>query len=192
LNNLENSEHSDEALIGLLKSDHASALKEIFNRFNIRLFRLASSVIQNEDIAKDIVQEVFIDLWNRRHSSDIQSLNNYLITAIKFQSLKHLRNGQLQERHLKLIQNIQFVNQTEESLNFKELDDSLRSALEELPPRCKAVFQLSRFENLSHKEIASKLGITSKTVEVQIHKALLVLRKRLDKAIVLVFASLIF
>jgi RNA polymerase sigma-70 factor (ECF subfamily) len=85
-----------------------------------------------------------------------------------------------------LVQNIQFVNQTEELINFTELDNSLKTELEQLPPRCKQVFELSRFENLSHKEIAGRLGITTKTVEVQIHKALVVLRNRLDKTLILI------
>ena len=182
----------DEELIIMLRSDNTAALKEIFHRFHIRLFQMAVGVLRNEDLSKDIVQDVFIDLWNRRHTSNIQSLNNYLVTAIKFQALKQLRNGKLQDHHLKLIQNIQFVNQTEESINFSELDASLKLALDQLPPRCKQVFELSRFDNLSHKEIAGKLGITAKTVEVQIHKALMVLRKRLDKTVVVLLASLIF
>lgn len=176
----------EDILVQMLKADSKVALNEIFNRFHVRLFQLALAVLQDEDLAKDIVQEVFIDVWNRRHTSEIQILPHYLLRAIKFQALKQLRNGKLKEHHLKLIQNIQFVNQTEEMINFKELDRSLKSELEHLPPRCKQVFELSRFENLSHKEIAGKLGITPKTVEVQIHKALLVLRKRLDKTLLLV------
>jgi RNA polymerase sigma-70 factor (family 1) len=181
---------TDEALIEMLRSNHEWALKVIFNRYNIPLYQLAVGVLRDEALAKDIVQDVFIDLWARRNTSNIQILNNYLMTAIKFQALKQLRNGKLQEHHLRLIQNIQFVNQTEEAINVRELDTSLKLALEQLPPRCKQVFELSRFENLSHKEIAGKLGITAKTVEVQIHKALAVLRKSLDKTIGLAFVGL--
>ncbi len=175
----------------MLRGDHACALKEIFNRFQTRLFRMAFGVLEDEALAKDIVQEVFIDLWNRRHTTDIQNLQSYLPAAIKYQTLNQLRNGKLREHHLKLIQNIQFVNQTEESINVEELDASLRIALDQLPARCKEVFELSRFENLTHKQIAGKLGITAKTVEVQIHKALSVLRKRLDKTIVIMFGYLL-
>ena len=65
----------------------------------------------------------------------------------------------------------------------------MQDALSELSPRCKEVFELSRFENLSHKEISVRLGITTKTVEVQIHKALMLLRKKLDKAVALLLLS---
>lgn len=170
----------------MLQEDDQSALNEIFNRFHVKLFRLAVGVLRDEEVAKDVVQDIFVDLWNRRHTSDIQILCNYLTRAVKFQTLKHLRNGKVREHHLKLIQKIQFVNQTEELVNFTELDRFLKMELEQLPPRCKQVFELSRFENLSHKEIAGKLGITSKTVEVQIHKALTVLRRRLDKTLILI------
>lgn len=170
---------TDEALIEMLKLDHDWALKEIFTRYNVRLFRLAAGVLHDEDLAKDIVQDIFIDLWNRRHSSHIQVLSNYLFRAIKFQVLKQIRNGKLHDHHLKMVENIQFANQTEESIDYKELEDMLQKAVGELSPRCKEVFVLSRFENLSHKEISSRLKISTKTVEVQITKALSFLREHL-------------
>lgn len=190
LDHQDNFSLTDEALIQMLQSNHEWALKVVFNRYHIPLYQLAVGVLRDEDLAKDVVQDVFIDLWNRRHTSNILMLGNYLSTAVKFQSLKQLRNGRMQDHHLRAVQNIQFVNQTEESINFKELDSTLKTVLEQLPPRCKQVFELSRFENLSHKEIAGKLGITAKTVEVQIHKALVVLRKSLDKTVVFIFPGL--
>lgn len=180
---------SDEALFEMLKSDHVWAMKEIFDRHNLRLFQLAAGVLNDEDQAKDLVQDVFIDLWNRRHTSNIQLLSHYLSRAIKFQVLKHLRNGKLQDRHLKLAQKVQFANQTEEMLNFQELEIQLHKAITVLPPRCKEVFFLSRYQNLSHKEISMRLKISTKTVEAQISKALSVLRSKLE-GIVMIIALL--
>ena len=139
----------------------------------------------DDDQAKDIVQEIFIDLWNRRDSSDIQSTSAIPDFCGSIQGTDHLRDGKVQARHLALMERIQFVNQTEDAINVQELNQSLQLALLELSPRCKEVFELSRFENLTYKQIAGRLGITPKTVEVQIHKALVLLRKKLDKAVII-------
>lgn len=171
---------SDETLLQKLKAGHPCALKEIFDRHHQRLFRLAAGVLNDHEPAKDLVQEVFIDLWNRRHTSNVQILSHYLSRAIKFQVLKHLRNGKVQDRHLKSLQKVQFVNQTEDMLNFQELEVQVRKAVDVLPPRCKEVFFLSRYENLSHKEISERLRISPKTVEAQIGKALSILRSKLE------------
>ncbi len=183
------SEVPDEVLLDMLRSDKPDGLKEIFDRYHLRLFRLAAGVIQDDDQAKDFVQNVFVDLWNRRHTSNIRVLSHYLTRAIKFQVLKYLRNGRLQEHHLRLVQKAEFVNQTEDLLNFQELERQLAQAIEVLPPRCREIFFLSRFENLSHKQISERLSISPKTVEVQIGKALAILRSKLD-GIVLLMALL--
>ncbi|MBL0740178.1 RNA polymerase sigma-70 factor [Chryseolinea lacunae] len=177
---------SDEALFEMLREDHAWALKEIFERHNLRLFRMAAGVLNDDDQAKDLVQDVFVDLWNRRHTSNVQILSHYLSRAIKFQVLKQLRNGKLQEHHLKLAQKVQFANQTEELLNFQELEEQLQKAIAVLPTRCKEVFFLSRYQNLSHKEISTRLKISPKTVEAQIGKALTFLRSKLEGIVLMV------
>jgi len=176
---------SDEALLEMLRSDsnHESALKSIFERYNVRMFNLAFGVLRDEELAKDLVQDIFIDLWNRRHTSNIRGLSHYLLRAIKFQVLKQLRNGKLRGRHLQILQRIEFVNQTEESLDVGELEKLLHENLNLLPPRCREVFFLSRFDDLSNKEISDRLKISVKTVEGQITKALAFLRTSFDKTI---------
>jgi RNA polymerase sigma-70 factor (family 1) len=188
----ENFALSDEILTEMLASDHDWALREIFNRYHLHLFRIADGVLHDPDLAKDLVQDVFIDLWNRRKDSHIELLRNYLMRAIKFQVLKQLRNGKLHERHLKVMQNVEFVNQTEEAMEFEELEKNLKDAVEQLSPRCREVFELSRFENLSHKEISTKLNISQKTVEAQIGKALSFLRAYLGKTVSLFIMAVFF
>ena len=185
-----NSSLSDEALVLMLRSGQTAALHEIFTRYHGRLYRSVTGLLNDEELAKDVVQEIFIDLWSRRDSADIQILQPYLTTAVRFKALARLRNGKVQAHHLALMEKIQFVNQTEDAINIEELNQSLQLALSELSPRCKEVFELSRFENLTHKQIAGRLGITPKTVEVQIHKALTLLRKKLDKAVIISIATL--
>ena len=170
---------SDEALLEMLKAGHDWALKELFDRYHLRLFRLAAGVLRDEHVAKDLVQDIFIDLWRRRASCDIRNLSSFLFRAIKFQVLKYIRNTKLHAGHLALIDNIEAVNQTQESLDLKETEEILRKAVEDLPPRCREVFEMSRLQLLSHKEISSKLNISTKTIEAQISKALALIRQRL-------------
>jgi RNA polymerase sigma-70 factor (family 1) len=183
---------TDEALIEMLRLDHEWALKDIFTKYNRRLFQLACGVLRDQDAAKDIVQEIFIDLWIRRHSSDIRLLSRYLSTAVKFKVLKEIRNGKCADRHLETLDRIRFVNQTEESINFHELENSLAEAIEKLPVRCREVFVLSRLENLSHKEISARLKISTKTIEVQITKALAFIRSCIEKTAILAFSVFLF
>lgn len=183
---------TDEALIEMLRLDHGWALKEIFNKYHVQLFSLAQGVLRDEASAKDIVQEIFIDLWNRRHNSDIRVLSHYLTRAVRFQVLKNIRDSKNRDRHIEVLENIQFVNQTEEGINADELESSLTEAVDQLPPRCKEVFVLSRYENLTHKEISSRLKISPKTIEVQITKALAHLRSFIDKTVIFAALSLFF
>ncbi len=180
-----NQHHTDEALIEMLCSGchQEEALEHIFQRYHLRLFRITNNVLQDEDLSKDLVQDILIDLWNRRADSQIKTLSAYLLRAAKFQILKHLRNGKLREKHLKTMETIQFVNQTEDSVNFAELERVLNDSVEQLPPRCREVFVLSRFENMTNKEISEKLKISPKTVEVQITKALSFLRTQMNGSV---------
>ena len=183
---------TDELLLQRLRSplEGERAFNQIFDRYNKQLYRISYSILQDEELSKDLVQDVFIDLWNRRDTSAIRNLSAYLLRAIKFQVLKQLRDGKIHDRHLKMMQRIQFVNQTEETINFNEMERLLREGVDQLPPKCREVFVLSRMENLSIKEISLRLNISSKTVEGQITKALSRLRTRLDNTVLLIMAFL--
>lgn len=170
---------TDEALLVLLKADHEWALKEIFDRYHLRMFRLAAGVLKDETVSKDIVQDIFIDLWKRRHTCDIRSLSHYLFRAVKFQVLKTIRDNNREVNDLLAVGRVSGTNPTEDQINFRETEEALHRAIAELPPRCREIFVLSRMKNLSHKEIALKLSISPKTIEVQIGKALAFLKERL-------------
>ena len=183
---------TDEDLVEMICLGHEWALKEIFLKYNAKLYRMAVGVLGREDVSKDIVQEIFIDLWNRRHHSEIRSLHRYLYKAVKFQVLKQLRDGELRHRHLELAENLQFANQTQDALDFQDLERTYLKAVDQLPLKCKQVFMLSRLENLSHKEISSRLKISTKTVEVQVTKALSFIRISVDKIIFSVVSTFLF
>lgn len=181
---------SDEELLRFMGQDHEWALKEIFNRYNRRLLRFSTSILDDYELAKDIVQDVFIDLWNRRHTSNIQILSGYLLKAVRFQVLKKIRSNRVLDHHLETMHKVTHSNETEALINLKEMEKVLEESMDKLPPRCKEVFFLSRFEYLTNKEISKRLNISSKTVEIHITRALDFLRTHLKESFLI--AGLIF
>lgn len=165
----------DELLLLLIEGD-SKAFEEIYNRYWEYLYIAARNILNDEEVCKDILQEVFTDLWNKRAQKDIRFLKTYLYNAIRFQVANHLRHDQIKQSHLNQITTLESSNTTEELIAYNELDSTVKERLSELPHRCKEIFYLSRYRHLSNKEIAESLGISQSTVENQINKALRHLR----------------
>ncbi|MEO9853573.1 MAG: RNA polymerase sigma-70 factor [Reichenbachiella sp.] len=144
------------------------------------LNNIAYTVVKDKDVSKDIVQQVFYKLWNSRgHLTINTSIRSYLHRAVINTALNHL------EKHKRMIpsQEEQLINSGGAShtnvldqLDHDELESALHEAIDELPPRCRLVFTLSRFEGLTNNEIADRMDTTTKTVENQMGKALKHLR----------------
>lgn len=184
-------QHKEEQdLLALLRQDNLAAFEEIYNRFWERLFVAANQVLEDEAASKDILQEIFIDLWNRRRTLDIRHLNAFLYQAVKFQIAKHLRRRPVNPIHLEVIGELKSAIQAEDHLLYLDLTQHLEKAIANLPPRCQEIFRLSRFEHLSNKEIATRLHLSLSTVENQINIALKALRANLDDALISVLLLL--
>lgn len=163
---------SNEILTELLAQGDGDAFDKIYNRYWRPLFNVAYGLLQNETICQDIVQDIFVSLWINRYRSTISNLENYLFRSAKLKVFQHLRNGKVTHRHLEKIKVISFINETEDRLNFHEVEEHLNNGMDKLPSKCREVFYLSRFEQLSNKEIASQLNISIKTVEGHVTYAL--------------------
>lgn len=173
----------EQTLLSLLRQDDIQAFEEIYERFWERLYVAANRVLEDEAVSKDIVQEIFIDVWNRRATLQIQNLNAYLYQAVKFQMAKQLRKRPLNPVHLEVIAELKSPQVADAPLHLAELQEQIEQVITALPPRCQEIFRLSRFENLTNKEIAQRLNISLSTVENQIHIALKSLRSNLDNAL---------
>lgn len=142
------------------------------------LCNLAYSVVKDTDVAKDIVQQVFLSLWQKRTEINFHtSSRSYLCRAVVNTALNHISKGK------KLVKLDECVKEPITEPIYHEIskpkatmEDQVRSAINELPPVCQKVFTLSRFSDLSNKEIASELNISIKAVEKHISKALKTLR----------------
>ncbi len=175
---------SEQAWLEKLRNGEERALRALFDRYYGAIVRDIYRLIPDSDTCKDLVQEVFVELWRKKESLEIQvSIYAYLRRAAVNKALNHIKSNKRYVFEEPDKQN-QIKDSSAQDIAQKEhqgnLEDALHKAIETLPEKCRAVFALSRFEHLSHKEIAEKLGISVKTIENQITKAMKMLREALS------------
>jgi RNA polymerase sigma-70 factor, ECF subfamily len=145
----------------------------------------AQMYVKDGEAAREIVQEAFMGLWENRETIDIsRNVRAYLTTGIRNKCLNYLRDNKKFHNNILEIENLpanyeQYDLTDSDHLTEQELHTSIQTAISELPEKCREVFLLSRNENLKYREISDKLGISVKTVEAQMSKALQYLRTRL-------------
>lgn len=138
--------------------------------------------LKDEEAAKEIVQEAFISLWEKRESIDPdRQVKSYLSTSVRNRCLNYLRDNKRFDGTLLRLEGLYPDPPSEDSssMELKELGASIREAIAELPEKCREVFELNRFEQMKYQQIADHLQISIKTVETQMSKALAHLRTRL-------------
>jgi RNA polymerase sigma-70 factor (family 1) len=182
---------SDSQLIDQLRSGDQNAFTAIYDRYCAVLYRTALRILQDHELAKDVVQEAFISLFEKANENTIRNLQAYLYQVVKYQCFMQLRSGKISDKHLSQINTIIASNELEEQLHAKELQLVLDESIAALPEKCREVFYLSRFESLSNKKIAERLNISHKTVENQITKALKILHVSLDKLVTIGFVVML-
>lgn len=174
----------DWELTDLLKSGDRLAFTEIYNRYWKKLFSIAANKINDLEEAEEIVQDIFVSLWNRRDALCITTgLGSYLAVSVKYRVIKVLEKYSHARKYSDYSKNaLDMVhNSTEEWLEFEELKARLSEFVAELPQKCQLVFRLSRESGFSQKRIAEELEISEKTVEAHLGKALKILRTRLSQ-----------
>ncbi len=158
------------------------------------LHRYAYTIIKDDIMAEEMVQNVFYKLWkNREELSVNQSLASYLYRSVYNECLnylKHLKVRNAYQTHVS--RTMENINNAVDKLRLKELETKLDEALRDLPEQCRTIFQLSRFEELKYAEIAARLGISVKTVENQMGKALKILRSKLVDFLPILIISLLY
>lgn len=174
------SQITDQELLTLSGSGNTLAFNEIFNRYWKRLFTYAYKVYEDEKLCEDMIQEIFLSLWERRGEVVITNLEAYLFKSVKYRLASNLRNLKFTERHFGVLEELPVLQETDQTIAIGELEEEVCSVIDNLPARCKEVFYLSRFESLNNKEIAERLNISVRTVETHISNALKYLRGHLD------------
>ena len=173
---------TDIELITALKMGDAAAFAEIYDRYWDKLFYVDARKLDQLEDAEEVVQSVFISLWNRRLSLNITStLRSYLSVSIKYRVIKVLEKQYHQRKYVDSLKNRGLLDDsTQEWLEFMELKDQLEQLVLELPDKCRLVYRMSREQGFSQKEIAEKLDISEKTVEAHLGKATKTIRAGLN------------
>lgn len=183
---------SDQELLTELRLSNKSAFTVLFNRYWKKLLAISYNYTKDRSAAEEIVQEVFIGLWNRKNELQIKTLEHYLATAVKFSVFKSLH--QQKRREELAIENYQtnLIALDEEKIHAKFLQEYIDGLVEQLPEKCRLVFIYSRKEGLSIPEISKEMGIAEKTVEAHLTKALKTIKKDLkDSGTFLIALSLL-
>ena len=164
------------------------AFEQLFKRLYEPLCRSASLLLNDHDEAEEMVQHVFISLWEKRREIKItSSVESYLYRAVRNASLNSIKHEKVKRSFSEeqIILNSSNKPASYHSLQ-NELQGEILKAIESLPEQCRLVFKLSRFEDMKYAEIAAELGISIKTVENQMGKALKVLREKLKDYLLLI------
>lgn len=184
----------DTILAGLSKNQE-STLEELYNYYYPRLYEFSRSFLKTEESIDDILQEVFIRIWqNRRKIKDPASFNAFIFTITRNLLLNEIRS-RLNHQNLKEeIRKLSIAREYDGSnpTQYKDLKSRVEEIVGELPERQKEIFILSRTEGLSHKEIAGKLQITTKTVEYHISLAIKSIKAKLNGLSVVALLLLTF
>ncbi|MBO9573921.1 MAG: RNA polymerase sigma-70 factor, partial [Chitinophagaceae bacterium] len=175
-------------VLNQLKTGDPDALTTVFNRYWEKLFISAYNILKDKAAAEDIVQDIFLSLWIKRETLEIKSsLEAYLQRSVRYQVFHFIKDRNVRDTVFKNIEErIWKQTITENSIYQKELQQRMNIIVDQLPDKCRQIYQLSREQNLSHKEIAERLDITTKTVENQITIAIRRIRASLGELLPLI------
>lgn len=187
-------ELNDAAIIRLLKERNERGFEQVFKTHFKNLHMYAYTILRDHALAEDTVQNVFYKLWEKIEGLTLSgSIAAYLYKSVYHESLNYLKHQKIRIAHQTHIVR-QMKDQTDtgsKKVLLSELEKRLQTAINELPEQCRTIFQMSRFEELRYREIGDRLGISIKTVENQMGKALKLLRVKLIDFLPLILFSLL-
>jgi RNA polymerase sigma-70 factor (ECF subfamily) len=174
--------HGESEWVEAIRAGDASAFEAMFHQYHARLCSFAYRYLGARDLAEEMVQEVFLCIWERRASWEVRtSVRSYLLTAVRNAALSYLRHERVVRRRVTEISQLQVALTPSPEVRTLEAETiaAVRQAVGRLPDRCRLIFTLHREQGLTYAEVADVLGISPRTVEVQIGRALKALRRGL-------------
>jgi RNA polymerase sigma-70 factor, ECF subfamily len=176
-------QQSDRELTDLIAKDNEAAFAEIYTRYKGVLYLHAYRMLGDEEEAQDILQELFTALWIRRKElTFVSALSSYLYQSVRNRVLDVIAHKKTEEKYIESLSQFMASGEyiTDHKVRENELTLLIESEVARLPAKMKEIFELSRKENLSYKEIADELNISDKTVKKQVNNALKILRQRIE------------
>lgn len=177
---------TDTRLLNLLKKGQRSGFSEIYRLYAPALINFAASRLSSLEEARDIIQDIFTNLWDQRNTLEIKtSVKAYLFTAVRYRVIDHIRKNITRREYAAMLYQLadNYVATTEEEVHIKKIQQQLEYTVENLPARTRQIYQLSRQQHLAVKEIAGELGISEQTVKNQLSSALHQLRLSWSKLV---------
>lgn len=179
---------SDTELIVLMKNGDMAAFDAIYNHYCHKLHRFVFLYLKQEEDAEEIVQEVFIKIWELRAKIDVYASFESFLFTIAYNATMSLLRKRLSEvksrEYLKSLQQIESAEPVIREMEFEELTGKVKQLLEQLTPRQQEIFRLSREEGMSHEEIASKLNISKNTVNNHLVTTMKFLRSKIGNGMI--------
>lgn len=186
--------HTDEELLQAIRQDDEKAFAELFQRYWRRTHILAYTKVRSTEATEEMVQEFFMNLWDKRASLQIQNFSSYLYTSIKNKALKFIESRIVEKKYWEYYK--AFVPQTEETthaaVQYNALLEAIEEGMQALPQKSKKVFQLSRLEGRSIPEIASLLNLSEKAIEYHLTRSLKYIKVHLKDFIVVLVTAIFY
>lgn len=173
----------DKEVIHQFRSGNEDAFEQIFHAYYKALVHYAKTILKDMDDSEDIVQQVFVSVWEKRLNIEVHtSLKAILYKSVYNACLNRLKQQQVRNGYAKEV--IQLHNEqgiTQDSVQQKELQHKIEAAINMMPEQCAKIFKMSRFEQMKYQEIADALNLSVKTIENQMGKALKIMREQLKE-----------
>lgn len=167
--------------ISVNRTDTAAVFEQVFKEHYKNLHAYACSILKDSDEAEEMVQNVFYKLWEKRDKmSELQSVQAYLYRSVYNECMNYVKHEKVKQAHeAHAVHQGNISTPMADAAEAKELETRIAEAMNSLPEQCRTIFQMSRFEELKYREIADKMGLSIKTIENQMGKALKILRTKL-------------
>lgn len=180
---------TDQQLADLLKEGNQEAFMQIYRRYERLLFLHAYKKLQNPEEARDVVSELFTNLWAKHESLTLNiSLSGYLYTSLRNRIINLIAHKGIESEYIKAIEKFTAQKRyeaTDEAVRYKELLSIIDQEIAKLPTKMRAIFEMSRMEQLSHKEIAKRMGLSETTIKKQVQNALKIIKPKITMIVIL-------
>jgi len=187
-------QENDATLFTKVKGNDQLAFEVLFKKYYQSLCSYAFQFMEEDLGSEEIVQDVFCSIWEQRETAEIESFKSYCYRAVRnkcLNAIKHIKVREEYKAHNQYQQDLEQGNFDEEG-PVNELSENIEAVIEAMPDMRKKVFKMSRYDGLKYREIAEKLGISIKTVEIHMSKALAYLRVELAQYVTLMLALIHF
>lgn len=185
--------HNDDNLMERLREGDEKAFIEIYEKFWYRIFLIAYQRLREKEVARELVQNLFLKIWEKRASLQIRNIESYLFVSIRHTIIDHINTRLVVSHYHEYCSVFSALEEetTERMVAFDEVSDALEEGLNQLPEKSQQVFRLSRLNNWPIDKIARHLALSEKTVQYHLTRSLKFLRTYLKEFTFSLFLFLI-